>query len=183
MIENIIAQRYAQALFDLGKSIGSQEVEKYNKILLHFEEMIKKSQALKQLFSDPTITVSEKKNVLLKLLSMEDTTQPIKNFCLLLAEKGRLPLLVQIAHHFRTLLDKSKDILHGQLTTALFLDETKQSEIHTYLEKQTGKKLELIFQVNPTILGGIILQIEDKVVDASLQAQLNVLRETIMKGE
>lgn len=183
MTGDILAQRYAQALFDLGKEQGLCEVELYYTVLFQIEELLIMSNELTYFLYAPIFTINEKQDVLLKLLQLVEATQPIKNFCLLLAEKERLPLLSQIITSFKTLLDNAKSIVHGQLITAITLDEKKQAELVITLEKQTNKKLELLFQVNPDILGGIVLHIGDKVFDASLRTQLESIRNTIKKGE
>lgn len=183
MTGDIIAKRYAQALFDLGKEQSLHEVELYYTVLSQIENLLKTSNELNYFLHAPIFTIYEKQNVLLKLLELIDATQPIKNFCLLLAEKERLPLLTQIINSFKVLLDNARNIVHGQLITAITLDEKKQSELLISLEKQTNRKLELLFQVNPDILGGIVLHIGDKVFDASLRTQLECIRNTIKKGE
>lgn len=183
MIGDIIVQRYAQALFDLGKEQSLHEVELYYAALSQIEELLMTSNELTYFLHAPIFTIYEKQDILLKLLELIDATQPIKNFCLLLAEKERLPLLTQIINSFKVLLDNAKNIVHGQLVTAITLDEKKQSELLISLEKQTNRKLELLFQVNPDILGGIVLHIGDKVFDASLRTQLECIRNTIKKGE
>ena len=63
------------------------------------------------------------------------------------------------------------------------LNEERKSAIKARLEEQAGKKLELDFETDKDILGGIVLKIGDKVMDASLKAQLQVLKENIKRGE
>ena len=63
------------------------------------------------------------------------------------------------------------------------LSEERKSAIQANLEKQAGKKLELSFATDKDILGGIVLKVGDKVMDASLKAQLQILKENIKRGE
>ena len=106
-----------------------------------------------------------------------------RRFCELLADKGRLPLLSAIAADYGALLDKAKGICRGVLTTAIELEAKRKAEIKTQLESRTGRKLELVWAVDPAILGGLILKMGDIVLDASLRAQLDNLRESIKRGE
>ena len=81
------------------------------------------------------------------------------------------------------MLDEKSGIVAGKLVTAVALSDARKVELKDRLEKQTGKKLVLDFGTDAEILGGIVLQIGDSVLDASLRAQLNILKETIKRGE
>ena len=74
-------------------------------------------------------------------------------------------------------------LMRGQLVTAYALTDVRQDQIKGKLEKQSGKKLVLSFAVDPAILGGVLLKVGDKVLDASLRAQLEILKEQIKRGE
>ncbi len=106
-----------------------------------------------------------------------------RRFCELLADKGRLPLLSAIAADYGALLDKARGICRGVLTTAIELDAKRKAEIKARLESQTGRKLELEWAVDPAVLGGLVLKMGDTVLDASLRAQLDNLRDSIKRGE
>ena len=70
------------------------------------------------------------------------------------------------------------------LVVALFaIPYLFQDQIKAKLEKQSGKKLVLSFAVDPAIIGGVVLKVGDKVLDASLRAQLEILKEQIKRGE
>ena len=101
----------------------------------------------------------------------------------MLADKERLACLGEIVACFRKLLDDAKGIIRGNLTTAVELTEEKQVALKAELEQKAGTSIELGFDVDPDILGGIVLKVGDKVLDASLRAQLAILRETFKRGE
>ena len=81
------------------------------------------------------------------------------------------------------MLDEKNGVVSGKLVTAVSLSDARKVELKQRLEQQTGKKLELSFATDAEILGGVVLQIGDSVLDASLRAQLNILKETIKRGE
>ena len=109
--------------------------------------------------------------------------QVIKNFCNLLADKERLAAIPDISASFTTLLDDTQGILRGELVSAVELSAAKKKAIAAELEKKSGKKLVLGFAKDESILGGVMLKIGDKVLDASIKAQLQILKETIKRGE
>ena len=82
-----------------------------------------------------------------------------------------------------TMLDEAKGIVRGQCITAVQLSADKQSKLKDTLQKKAGTDIELTFAVDKDILGGMVLKMGDRVLDASLRAQLGILRETFKRGE
>ena len=107
----------------------------------------------------------------------------IKNFLLVAGRKGTSPSFEEIAEAFGKLLDEAWGVVRGKLLTAVSLSKEQQAGILARLEKQTSKQIALKFEVDPSILGGVVLQVGDNVLDASLRAQLAILRDIIKRGE
>lgn len=183
MIGNVVARRYASALFALGKEAGISEMERYGNTLNVLGEAVEMSRPLTDVFRNPVLTSKEKKQVALSLLQKAEGGSVERRFIELLADKGRLPLLPAIAADYGAMLDEAKGLNRGVLTTAVELDDTRKAAIKAQLEMQTGRKLELAYTVSADILGGVVLKIGDTVLDASLRAQLDNLRESIKRGE
>ena len=173
---DIVAQRYAKALFALGQQEGMAKLEQYGENLSALEGVLEDSPELVRLFHIPVISVAEKQKVLSQVLDKLDVDPMIKNFCSLLAEKERLPLFEEIA-------EAAWGVVRGKLLTAVSLSKEQQAGILARLEKQTSKQIALKFEVDPSILGGVVLQVGDNVLDASLRAQLAILRDIIKRGE
>ena len=183
MIGNIISKRYAQAFFNLGNEGDADQMERYGQNLYALSEAIEGNKHLRELLASPVISSDEKKNVILSLLKKIGGGDMEKRFCELLADRGRLSLLSAIAFDYKAMSDDAKGISQGRVTTAIELEAKRKSAIVSQLENQTGRKLELVFLVNPDILGGIVLHVGDTVCDASLRTQLDSLRESIKRGE
>ena len=83
----------------------------------------------------------------------------------------------------RLFLDDAKGIIRGNLTTAVELTDAKRGRLKAALEEKAGAGIELTFDVDASILGGVVLKVGDRVLDASLRAQLAILRETFKRGE
>ena len=183
MSGNIVARRYAKALFTVGQKQGAAELETYGKQLAELSGALAESPEAVRFFRNPVFSVEEKKVVLGQIIEKLGLTKSLSNFVNLLADKSRLVSLPEIAEDFKAMLDELNGIVSGKLVTAVALSDTRKVELKERLEKQTGKKLVLDFDTNAEILGGIVLQIGDSVLDASLRAQLNILKETIKRGE
>ena len=175
-------RRYAHALFNLGKKAGVERLSEYEKDLTALIQAIKQAPKLMNVFKSPLFSIEEKRSVAGAVLKSLDASAYVRDFCFLLADKTRLALLPDIQAAFSALLDKEQGIVRGELITAVKLSEARQSEVLAKLEKQAGHKLALVFSVDADILGGIMLRVGERVLDASVRAQLSSLKETIRRG-
>ena len=182
MTGHIVARRYARALFALGRKQGLPKLEKLGRDLAALGAAIKASPALAELYRSPLFLAEEKSRVTQKLLAELKADEYTVRFCELLAEKGRLGSIGEMVSVFLDLLDAEKGVLRGELVTAVNIDESKRATVLEQLEKQAGRALELSYSVDPAIIGGIILKVGDRVLDASLRAQLSSLKDNIKRG-
>jgi F-type H+-transporting ATPase subunit delta len=179
----VVARRYANAIFALGRKEGEQALTRRGACLAALGEMIDGAPELAMTLKSPVVSVEEKKAVVGKLLAVVKADAVMRNFCFLLADKDRLPFLREIAVCYGRLLDAAKGVVRGRLTTAVPLSAEKQAAVKAGLEKKGGKAIELTFAVDKDILGGVVLSMGDRVLDASLRAQLGILRDTFKRGE
>lgn len=183
MTGNIVARRYAKALFAMGKKKGLSELEAYGKDLADLAAVLGDSPELLRVFRNPIFSVEEKRKVVDAMLKKVDPNPIVRNFCYLLADKGRLDQLIDIEFVYSLLLDAEKGVIRGELLTAVELDSAKQKSVQAQLEAQSKRKLVLDFSVDPAILGGVVLKVGERVMDASLRAQLEIMKENIKRGE
>lgn len=183
MTGNIVSRRYAKALFALGKKQGEEQLAQFGKELTELAEVLSASAEGMRFFRNPLFSPAEKKAVLAKLLDDAGVDQMVRNFCELLADKDRVEFLPEIAADYQTMLDEAQGVVRGELITAYALNDGRKDELKQRLEKQVGAKLVLDFETDESILGGVMLKIGDKVLDASLNAQLQMLKDQIKRGE
>jgi F-type H+-transporting ATPase subunit delta len=180
---DIIARRYARALYALSRGKGLAELENCASSLSALRLSLEISPDLREAFKNPAFTAAEKKEILEALAPRLDMRETVLVFCKLLADKNRLRDFPAIADSFHALLDAEKNIVRGELYTAVPLDEAKKTELSRNLGEKGACELELTFDVSPEILGGLVLKIGDRVMDASLRAQLTILKDAISRGE
>lgn len=183
MTGNIVARRYATALFELGKKQGTTELDAMGNELSTLATTVKGAPSLASLFGNPIFSIDEKRAVLKEILGKTKVNKTVQNFCYLLADKDRLGFLAEINEYYNLLLDAEKGAIRGELVTAIPLAAAKQAAVKAQLEKQAGQKIELAFSVDQTLLGGVLLKVGDRVLDASLRAQLGILKDNIKRGE
>lgn len=182
MTETVIARRYANALFSLGKKLGEKALNQNGALLSDLAEMIRSEPKLGLALKSPVISVEEKKALLSALLERMAADKTMRNFCFLLADKGRLGVLADIADWYGILLDEANGVLRGKVITAIQLSPGRREEIKSSLARKMGRDMELAFSVDPAILGGMVLAVGDRVMDGSLRAQLGILRENLKRG-
>jgi F-type H+-transporting ATPase subunit delta len=180
---NIVARRYARALFSLGKEQGDAELVTYGQNLSGLVDALKESPQLDRIFRNPVFKVEEKKAVLNVILSKIKSKQMVINFCHLLADNNRLGFLADIQAFYAQLLDEHQGVSRGEVVTAINLDKEQRDSLKSSLEKKVNRQLILEYTVDPRILGGLVLKVGDRIMDASLRAQLVAMKETIKRGE
>ena len=183
MTGNVVSRRYAKALFAIGAAKGEADQAKYGEQLGALSASMMDAPEAMGFFKNPSFSPEEKKGVLTQMVDKLTVDPMVKNFCDLLADKGRVEMIPAIASDYKAMMDAVSGVISGELTTVSELTEDRKSAIQAQLEKQAGKKLELEFNTDKEILGGIVLKVGDKVMDASLKAQLQILKENIKRGE
>jgi len=178
---NIVARRYAKALFSLG--VKEKAADTFGKDLAGIAGAMDASPDLLKLFKSPSFNAQEKKSVLDKVVAKLNMAPLSVNFLSVLADKGRLDCLQDIQKTYSELLDGVSGVVRGKMTTAVELPSKRQKDIKAKLEKKSGKTLVLDFGVDPAIIGGVVLRVGDKVLDASIRAQLQMLKDQIKRGE
>lgn len=169
---------YANALFKTATRNGS--LATVEKDLQGFSKLIAESAQLKTYLKNPIISRKDKTEDIGKICAkMNETT---RGFFGVLAENGRLAEIEKIISSFDQLMQAKSGIVEGTVVTAQALTKkqlksVEESVLANHLEK--GKKLKLNAQVDPSILGGLQLQIGDKFLDLSIQSRINKLHQTL----
>lgn len=183
MRQQIIAKRYARALFALGQEKGIEEQRLYGQELADLAALFQQTPKLIQIFKNPIIRVEHKKEIVRQILEKTGANETVRNFCFFLADKGRLEFFVEIQNYYSRLLDQAEGLVRGMVITAIELSKTKKEQIRNQLEKTANQNLILDYEKDESILGGLVLKVGDKIYDASLQAQLALMKENIKRGE
>src|SRR6056297_1547741 len=180
MIDQQVAEKYAQALFELAQEEASLE-----DILAEFTELIdlvQNNQELRQMLQHPELSGQQKKEVLAELFASELSTT-LFNFINLLVDKKRANLLVTIYQQFKKLADEEANRLAVEVKSPIELSANQLEKLRTKLESELDKEIELEVTVKPDLIGGLVLQIGDKVIDGSLLTQLENINQDLNRLE
>jgi F-type H+-transporting ATPase subunit delta len=173
-----IARVYADALFRAAKDTGKLDVLKEQ--LSAFVAALRQNREMELFFFSPYFSSAEKRDGLSKVL---DGAEPeLINFLELLAEKHRVPVIYRIERGFNALWAKENKRLGVTVTSAVELDPMIAKRIGEEIEKQTGNEVELESRVDDSILGGLVVQVGNMVLDASVRNRLEKLRKSIARA-
>ena len=178
MIVGSIARRYAKALLEIG--IKQQTYDALGKELDRLADTFGKSAELKTALENPVFPLEKRRHVLDELARRLALSKTVRNFVMLLADKGRITALPDIARVHRTLIDEHAGRVRAVVTSARPLDPMLESRLKTALEKSSGKTVLLEKREDPTIVGGLVTQLGDTVYDGSVRTQLQQLREQLL---
>jgi F-type H+-transporting ATPase subunit delta len=173
-----IARVYAEALFDTAKEKGKLDVIREQ--LGQFADALDQNRELATFFFSPYFSSAEKREGIRK--AIEGAEPELINFLELLAEKHRMPAIFRIRREFDALWAKENRQLDVSLTSAVELDPAIAKQVGDEVSKQTDRKVELETRVDPDILGGLVLQVGNMVLDTSIRSRLERLRKEIARA-
>ena len=173
-----LAQVYGRSLFEVAKEHDKLDVIREQ--LGQFADAVNENHELQVFLFSPYFSTEEKKDGLAKIVDGAD--EHFLNFLELLAEKHRLPVIFRIRNTYDELWAQENQLLEVSVTTAVELDEKLVKQIGDEIEKQTGQTVELTSTVDPDVLGGLVLQVGNTVLDASVRSRLERLRKQIAKA-
>lgn len=176
-MSQIVADRYAEALFEIAKETGL--VDRMDQELTLMTQTVAENADLRVLFAHPLVSREDKKSVAVKIFGPH--IHPITlNFVQLLFDKNRGNIIELIQARFHHLASRMAKRLIVQLTTAVPVPPEDIERFRELLEREWDRKLEVEHQVDGNILGGARMKVEDQVIDGSIRGALDRLRDDMM---
>jgi F-type H+-transporting ATPase subunit delta len=173
-----VARVYADALFSVAKEHG--KLDAVREQLAQVADAISESHDLQVFFFSPYFSSAEKRAGIARAVSGAEPE--FVNFLELLAEKHRMPVIFRIRDTFDELWAEENRQLEVRLTSAVELDLEVINRVRAEIERQTDRKIELESSVDQGIIGGLVLQVGNMVVDASLRGRLERLRKEVAQA-
>ncbi len=172
------ARVYAEALFDIARKTG--KLDPIREELGQFADAVEGDRELQVFFFSPYFSSAEKTEGLRRAISGADAE--FVNFLELLVEKGRMNEVFRIRRQFEQLWKEENRRIDVTVTSAVELDPAAVTKIGEEIERQTGRRVELASDVDGEILGGIVLQVGNMVLDASIRNRLEKLRKSVARA-
>jgi F-type H+-transporting ATPase subunit delta len=168
----VVHRTYARALLEAAKEHG--RMHEVRQELTDFVAATKDVPELGALLENPELDRPLKRAALEELLG--DSDELVRNFLLLLVAKGRIAELDEVAREFERLVAAEERRLELELTTAVELSDDEARELVAQIERAAGRKVEARRGVDPSLIGGLVLQVGSLRVDASVRGRLERLR-------
>jgi F-type H+-transporting ATPase subunit delta len=172
-ITSKIAVPYAEALMSLAQS--QNLTDKFGEDAASLISLLDESDDLRQLLASPIANRDTKKAVLQQIVG--DQIHPLmKNFLLLLIDHGRIPFLKDICRQYQVLLRELKQAVLAEVTSVVELTDEQKQAVREKVKEATGAHdVELETRIDPSVLGGVVIQVGSQVYDLSLRGQLRRL--------
>lgn len=179
MADISIARRYARALFDVAQQDGT--TERVETDLETIDALLRTSPNLLRVLRAPTIGREQKKALVRRLFESQVSNLTLR-FLFLLIDKRREAVLPEVNREFRALSYEAHNILPVTARVATRLTPEERTRLTQILSRRTGKTVELSEEVDPGLIGGVVLRLGDTIIDGSVAGQLRRLRQQLIAG-
>ncbi|MBS1525382.1 MAG: ATP synthase F1 subunit delta [Bacteroidetes bacterium] len=179
MSELTVATRYAKSLIDLAEE--NKALEEIRKDMGLFTQTLRANHQLQAVLANPIIA-HNKKIKILEAIFGKDVTRITDSFFKIMINKSRSEILYATAREFINQYNVIRNIKRAYVTSASPLSEENKRMITAELQNATGGTIELHTKVNPDLIGGFILTLDDRQIDTSISSSLNRLRTDFARG-
>ena len=172
-----ISVRYARALFQLTQEQGCEDAV-YDGLSRFTHNYLLAMAQFNEVLSDP-IVAKEEKVKLIEMAVGEPMHEALKQFIAFVADQKREDKMFLIAMKFMEMHRQKHNILSTQVTTATELPEASYERIKAFIKQTFDADAEMDVKIDPSLIGGFILDIENTRMDASVVGQLNALKQKL----
>jgi len=172
-----VARRYAKAL----RALAAEEsrLEPVAQELVRFERVLADEAALRQVLLQPWVKAVTKRAIVQSVAAELGLSPLCRNFLALVAQQRRLGLLPEIASAYRALVDEAAGRARARVRSAVPLTDAQRAAIRERLGRRLGRTVLLETEVDPSLIGGFVAEVGQRLWDASLLGQFRRLRERI----
>ena len=177
---NSTSKSYAIALYELSKE--SSELDKTENGMKSLKILINESADFKEMIFNPTVSKEDKKNVIFKIADQNNFSKILKKFLGFVAIKNRLFFLDKIIESFLNLVSNNKGELKAKFISSKQLSTEEQKKIQDELSKDFKALLNINYEYDPNLIGGLIIQIGSVMIDTSIKTKLKKLEKNMMEA-
>ena len=181
MKQTVLAKRYAKALLMVGQENNTSE--QYLENILALSAWYRDVPQVRDSLTNPLYPQEIREKVGAAIAQAMGADQVFSRFLVLLVQKKRATIVPEIADEFQKLIDDIQNICRGSVVSARKMTKKLQEKVQQTLENITGKTVELTVREDAALIGGMVAQVGDLVLDASVRTQLAGLKESIKGSE
>ncbi len=171
------AKKYAEALFETAQS--KNETGKIAQELRLIVKTLTENENLQTFLENPIISIEDKKDTIRQIFSV-DLTETGLNFLYLLCDNSRFNTIFEIQREYTELEKAKTGILTVKATTAVEMKDYLKDKLKDKLEKKLSKQIEIEYSINPEIIAGLIVEIEGKTIDSSINTKIKNIKKKLI---
>jgi F-type H+-transporting ATPase subunit delta len=171
-----ISKEYAAALFDLARENGSEEP--IGEGVKYVAAVVRSVPQVLDFLSAPNIPMKERIGVIENALK-DNVPEYVLSFTQLLCEHGHIREIEKCAEDYEELMNAARGLSTARVVSATALTEDQKRQLQQRLSEKTGRKVVLDCSVDESLLGGLVVTLDGKVMDGSLKHRLNEVREVM----
>lgn len=179
MLSNTVAKRYAAALY--ASALSSNEVLVQLKELRTVSKVLQDNADLGKSLNSPTVARQTKKRVIKEIFADQISVRTF-NFLFVLIDKGREAYYDLIVDYYEKQLCEDNGIIKAEVSSAVELDDPVRIFIETHLIQMTGKRIKLTLDVDPDLIGGLVIRFGGHLYDGSIKRHLENIKARMRKG-
>lgn len=173
---NVIANRYAEALFQVGEE--ENLTTKLHEELKETVDILKSNKEFYNVLKSPLVSKREKKDIIEKVFNGQINNN-LKNFFKILIDKDRIAALESIETSYKELLNKKNNVMEGTVISAIYMKESEIKELEAKLSSKYNKNITLENKVDKTILGGVLVRLGNEEIDGTVKTRLAKMKEQL----
>lgn len=180
MIPEIVYSKYSQAMFDIAKE--QDKINEFGQKLRSIRDTLQMNPDLLKFVEHPLITPEAKKDTL-KQIFADDVSPLIMQFLYVMIDRRRDAAIVAAIDGFIDLSRAAQNIEVAKIRLVKPLSAEEEKQLVASLEKMTGKHIDPVYTIDPHILGGMVVQIGDRLIDGSLRRQLQDMQHALLQSD
>lgn len=175
--QSAAASAYARALLELANE--QKQAEPVGRELAQLRELLESNPSFVSFLRDPGISKTERGELIEKLFKGK-VSPLLYNTLAVMNSHGRLPILGAVARTYQSMLDTQLGRLDVDVTVAQKLSSADLDNVRQRISEAFGKEAILHQREDPSIIGGLVLRVGDKLIDGSVRAQLELMRRKLL---
>ena len=166
---NVIAGRYAEALFQVGEEINSTTklYEELNAVV----ETLKSNNDFYSVLKSPLVTKGDKKDLVGKVFDSQ-ISDNLNNFLKIIIDKDRVSAIEAVEKSYKELLNEKNNIIEGTAITAVAMSKEEMKQLEAKLSSKYNKNVTLENKVDKSILGGVLVRLGNEEIDGTVKTRL-----------
>lgn len=178
MVE-LIAKRYGTAIYQL--AVENNQVETVSKEIAYMKQVLSTETEFVNVLNHPKVGVNEKISVVESIFKGK-ISDDVLGLVVLTIKKGRQNHLIDIIDYCEKAIDEHNNILTAMVTSSDELSKKQQGAMKMRLESLTGKSVSISYEVDASLIGGVVIRIGDRILDNSIKGKISNMSKTLFEA-